>query len=448
LKYPDSHIIQRQEIEINFTNPDDAMGLQNRIAEVFYDKIQPEIEKLLDEKFDKNHFASIDKLDIDIGSISENNWEQELLENTLRQLKTELSVTDKLEIKQDDSQSENAFNFFMYFLENGFLPWNNRFDSVKELESSLVINSTRITKLKALMRNSDKAVTRLTYQFSDHFRFGIIDAFASSRGYILRNLFSIRESLEEIQIDARLIDAGVIKALSNNLNEKVVLNFFGYLNRSILVEEEAKSVLREIIKSMDAVMKDVVKENLIDGSAPEKTETDEIIIKPGSQSVYLINAGIIILHPFLTELFTQIGLIEDQKWVNVLKQQKAAAVLEYLATGDNVFFEFDLPLNKILCGIELDDVIIPQKELSAKIKSECENLLNQVIQHWSVLKNTSAEALRETFFMRNGKLSKVDNGWLLQVEHKSLDLLLSHLPWGIGLIKLPWMKEMLHVEWT
>jgi hypothetical protein len=447
LKYPDSHIIQRQEIEINFTNPDDAMDLQNRIAEVFYDKIQPEIEKLLNEKFDKNHFASIDKLDIDIGLISEKNWEQELLDNTLRKLKTELSVTDKLEIKQDDSQSENAFNSFMYFLENGFFPWNNRFESVTELESALVIGSNFIARLKELIRISDHAAARLTYQFSSHFRFGIIDAFSSDRKYMLRNLFSIRESLEEIQIDARVIDAGVIKALSYDLNEKVVQYFFDFLNRSILVEEEAKSVLQEIIKSLDDVMKEVT-ENLINGSAHEKTQTDEIIIKPGSQSVYIINAGIIILYPFLPELFTQSGFIREKKWVNMEKQHKAATVLEYLATGDDEFPEFDLPLNKILCGIELADVIIPQTELSDKTKSECENLLNQVIKHWSVLKNTSNAALRETFLMRNGKLSKVDNGWLLQVEQKSVDILLSHLPWGIGLIKLPWMKEMLHVEWA
>jgi hypothetical protein len=447
LKYPDSHIIQRQEIEINFTNPDDAMGLQNRIAEVFYDRIQPEIEKLLDEKFDKNHFASIDKLAIDIGLISEKNWEQELLDNTLRQLKTELSVTDKIEIKLENRQSENALNSFMYFLENGFFPWNNHFDSFTELESALVINSNFIAKLKELIRISDHAAARLTYQFSAHFRFGIIDALASERKYILRNLFSIRESLEEIQIDVRIIDAGIIKALSYDLNEKIVQYFFDFLYRSAHVEEEAKSILQEIIKSLDDVMKDIT-ENLINGSAHEKTEADEIIINPGSQSVYIINAGIIILHPFLPELFTQLGFIRDKKWVNMENQHKAAAVLEYLATGDDEFPEFDLPLNKILCGIEIENAIIPQEELSGKIKSECENLLNQVIKHWSVLKNTSTEALRETFLMRKGKLSKVDNGWLLQVEQKSLDLLLSHLPWGVGLIKLPWMKEMLHIEWA
>jgi hypothetical protein len=155
----------------------------------------------------------------------------------------------------------------------------------------------------------------------------------------------------------------------------------------------------------------------------------------------------IILHPFLPELFKQFELISEKIWTDKQMQHKAATVLEYLTTGIEAFPEFDLVLNKILCGIDINEVIIPQDELKMEIKSECEHLLNETIKHWSVLKNTSTETLRETFLMRDGKLSRVDNGWLLQVEQKPVDILLSHLPWGIGLIKLPWMNEMLHVEW-
>jgi hypothetical protein len=37
---------------------------------------------------------------------------------------------------------------------------------------------------------------------------------------------------------------------------------------------------------------------------------------------------------------------------------------------------------------------------------------------------------------------------MLQVEQKAVDVLLNTLPWGIGVIKLPWMKEILHTEWN
>jgi len=44
-------------------------------------------------------------------------------------------------------------------------------------------------------------------------------------------------------------------------------------------------------------------------------------------------------------------------------------------------------------------------------------------------------------------LTEVDNGWLLQVEQKPVDVLVNHLPWGIGTIRLPWMQEILYTEW-
>jgi hypothetical protein len=40
-----------------------------------------------------------------------------------------------------------------------------------------------------------------------------------------------------------------------------------------------------------------------------------------------------------------------------------------------------------------------------------------------------------------------DGDWLLQVEAKTVDILLNQLPWGISMIKLPWMQRMLWIEW-
>jgi hypothetical protein len=35
----------------------------------------------------------------------------------------------------------------------------------------------------------------------------------------------------------------------------------------------------------------------------------------------------------------------------------------------------------------------------------------------------------------------------LQVEGKALDILLDYLPWTLSIVKLPWMKKLLHIEW-
>ena len=167
-----------------------------------------------------------------------------------------------------------------------------------------------------------------------------------------------------------------------------------------------------------------------------------------SEEIYINNAGLVLLHPFLEVLFEHLGLTLQDKWIDSSSHQKAVLVSEFLVTGSTDFEEFNLVLNKILCGIDPDEIVVTEMRPENEITSECEDLLNEVITHWKALKNTSIDGLRETFLQRNGKLSKVENGWLLQVEQKTVDVLISSLPWGFGIVKLPWMNEMVFVEWT
>jgi hypothetical protein len=123
-------------------------------------------------------------------------------------------------------------------------------------------------------------------------------------------------------------------------------------------------------------------------------------------------------------------------------------VLEYLAAGKGECPEFSLSLNKIICGMQPDEVPVINEQWCAALEAECDDLLDSVIHHWTALKNTGRDALREAFLQRPGKLTAGDNGWLLQVEQKAVDVLLTRLPWGMGVIKLPWTDNKIFVEWT
>jgi hypothetical protein len=74
-------------------------------------------------------------------------------------------------------------------------------------------------------------------------------------------------------------------------------------------------------------------------------------------------------------------------------------------------------------------------------------LLGAVIEHWEALGTISPEGLREAFLQREGKLVSTDAGWRLTVERKTLDILLTRIPWGFLTIKLPWMTSLLFVDW-
>jgi hypothetical protein len=427
LKNHHNHIIRQQELEIHFENLEDAIGLQDRVAELFYQKLQPEMEKLFDEIAGEKYLVKLDKLEIDCGFLSDKNWEQLWVENTLRNLRSELVAAHR---KSTFDVHEHASEGFLFFLEHGYFSWNNRMASVTQLEQMVLINDALISKLKKLLQHSSNASERLTYQFSEKFRKKIITAFTANN---IDSIQTIQLHLNMINLDQHIVDAAILKAYANESPANIVHQFF-----------------TDVYSKVDTLSRPVIEEILEKYPETEtKNPTPETkIVQMSLDAIYISNAGLILLHPFFTELYEQLGLTTENHWMNSRSQHKAAVIMQFIVTGHEELPEYDLPLNKILCGLDIEDVIIPTNELSYETKTECEDLLHQTIKHWSVLKNTGIEGLRETFIQRNGKLSKVDKGWLLQVEQKSMDILMSHLPWGIGLIKTPWMQEMLYVEWT
>lgn len=165
-------------------------------------------------------------------------------------------------------------------------------------------------------------------------------------------------------------------------------------------------------------------------------------------SFYITQAGLVLVHAFLPHLFKHLKLVEGKTFVDDSAQEKAVHIIYYLATGKTNPPEYELLLPKLLCQIPFHQAMARDILLSEEEKKEANNLLKAAIKHWGKLGKASPDALREGFFQRDGKLTKKEQGWYLQVEEKSLDVLLDFLPWSISMIRLPWMKELLRVEWT
>lgn len=154
--------------------------------------------------------------------------------------------------------------------------------------------------------------------------------------------------------------------------------------------------------------------------------------------------GLILLHPFLPRFFESTGVLEEDQ----LQRPRAAALLHLLATGEEEPYELDLGFIKILLGLRPGEPLpVAGGLLRDTDREEAEALLQAVIGHWSVLKNTSPEGLRHTFLQRRGLLREKEEGFHLQLEPESFDVLLGHLPWGIGTVKLPWMKKPIFTDW-
>jgi len=157
------------------------------------------------------------------------------------------------------------------------------------------------------------------------------------------------------------------------------------------------------------------------------------------------SVGLVLLHPFLPQLFATCGLVRDGK---LRSAAHAAALLHWLATGREEVFEFELGLVKLLLGLRPDaPLAVSEGLLGAREREEGEALLGAALGYWKALGNTTPEGLRVAFLQRRGALREADDGWRLQPESESYDLLLGYLPWGFATVKLPWMTRPLFTDW-
>jgi hypothetical protein len=172
----------------------------------------------------------------------------------------------------------------------------------------------------------------------------------------------------------------------------------------------------------------------------------------GEEAIAVGNAGLVIAAPYLPALFERLGLVERGSdgrtvWVDPEASGRGVHLLQYLADGRTDAPEPFLALNKILCGLDPSWPALPGIEPTQAERETCLSLLEAIVANWPMLRGSSVAALQETFLQREGRLVRAELGWKLEVERKTLDVLLDDLPWSFSTILSPWMNEPLTVAW-
>lgn len=179
-------------------------------------------------------------------------------------------------------------------------------------------------------------------------------------------------------------------------------------------------------------------------------ETAPLMSSPSlkvQEPILIENAGLVLLNPYLPELFKQLGLTSDSQFIDSNKKIEAVYYLQYLVFGSFGPEDSILALNKILCGIPISESVTNGIDLSNEEKIIIEQLLPAVISQWRVISNTSVQGFRDSFLHRKGILVETEDGWELKVEGKAFDMLLDQIPWSISIVRYPWMNKTLHANW-
>lgn len=166
-----------------------------------------------------------------------------------------------------------------------------------------------------------------------------------------------------------------------------------------------------------------------------------------ADAVAVDNAGLVLVWPFLATFFERLGLAADGRFADEAAAQRGVGLLQFIAAGDGEPPEALLPLNKVLCGLAPDSVFDFGAPIATTETAACEELLGAVIAHATLLQGMSIAGLRANFLLRPGSLGARDGHWLLRVERLAQDVVVDRMPWSVRFVKLPWMAELMQVEW-
>jgi hypothetical protein len=162
---------------------------------------------------------------------------------------------------------------------------------------------------------------------------------------------------------------------------------------------------------------------------------------------YVDHAGLVVLWPFLLPLFRNLGLVEEQQFVDRAAIHRAVGVLHHLATLETAPQEYQVALPRVLCGLPFSEVLDFGDPVTDAESAECSRVLGAAIAHASALGDPAEMEFRARFIQVRGALSLRQDSFLLRLERGVDPSLWAQLPWPLAWVRLPWLDRPIRVEW-
>ncbi len=372
---------------------------------------------------------------------------------------------------------QSNLDLVFFILENGHLPWWAQQETKISLEALVLDLPEPSLKLlyqhfgqhkqkaqvsRRLFRHLRPASLKIILEksqmksiFSDELVTALVNLPHKVRETVLIHvLLENIENNKPVSLETKVVELRQIihEAVPQNIETRTCLVILDQFIResgiSIPVGKETSESKKNVGRPTREERSESVKTS--ETNEPEVSEIAEKIYTQDFPEMGIIakNAGLVLVQPFLNAFFTELGLVIDKEFVSKAAQHKACYVLYFLATGEaDAPEEHDLIVEKLLCGIQIQEVLLPFNPLTEELIESTKELLTAVLDNWTALGSSSIHAIRQTFLQREGQILEVDGGMKIRFEREALDILLDRLPWGISMYKLPWSDNMIYVEW-
>ncbi|HMR82495.1 MAG TPA: contractile injection system tape measure protein [Niabella sp.] len=507
-----THIIGKNSISFQYSGSGGSLALQQALNRWVEQKWVPGLEQELDKyNTGADTIINIDRLEVEINIQQQDDWLENLLPVLLNEIASKLKQytgNDEMHSEETPVSKRDSWTRFTgilsHFLTTGTLPWNVpkpisanfKVQLADWLQHALVNElwviiqdlkrSSALKRFFSLLSNNDfiQLISRLTdIPVPDIMMIendltvikNLKDNNSPGSRYNVnvrdwRQVF-IGEAILHRYNSKKLLPLAVTEWLQQDpIRRRITKPQFPLHILQHTVVSKAVHQIQKVYPAIQQKQKGVISDQGIaqhnkpgakklPGSAahskqtttetPEPKATDFIVRDKtdaiSREGIYIPLAGTVIIAAFLPVLLERTSLAANGK---IKDAGGALHLIYYAVTGKERPAEFELVLPKILCGLKLQDAVETGTELSPSGKSEADDMLRSVIEHWKVLGNTSVEGLRSSFLQREGKIKRLEKGeWQLMVQQEAYDMLLQQLPWSISIIRLPWMEQNLITHW-
>jgi hypothetical protein len=472
------HTIARQKLRLRNKGASDALALRELTLSLCTDELPARLNQLFDRYDEPGMVLRLGRIAVNVSVDNDQSLREQLARAITEQV--EQILRRQLGQRIDDALSLDGslLDTLCFYLRRGYLPWwalDKEASAFRHAVSSFLqerMSAGAAEQLMPLMRDSharnrflalagkgelDGFLSVLPVFYAGKWReikeclVGLREYAATDRAPSLRfrNMHSlVLEALAAMPARRESDYRGFLNSLTSVLHRE------GFSLKTLLAARMPSAEWRALLAEANQAhitardTEHVAATDMLQQASPD--EQPSLLLQPAidgeeDERILIRNAGLVIVAPFLPVFFKKLGLLLEDK---LCDPSRAVALLRYLSAGAHEYDEMELMLEKILCGLPLRESPDTRCVLSDEEKEEAEALLQSVIEHWSMLKNTSPDGLRHNFLQREGRLVFNSNQWELTVQKETHDILLDYLPWSISMIKLPWMKELLIVKWN
>jgi hypothetical protein len=503
------HLIKRQILQITVQEAEDAYGLQQKLGLLTQSRLTPLIAQHCSELSSPDVIHRIDSVEVDLGELPFEDLEEALIKRFDAEFRRKLgeAIDQQSASRTQEARTAAHLELFAYFIQTGTFPWWADTAETGILDKSVVWLAAHAPKAFKPLVNELLAQENYRKRIIQHLSNGALVASAGlySRALtafidgvfedlttILPNIAGLNkltvqrlrfEIWSAILLVLRLAGtasgdgARFTQALLLQISSRQRMRTSFLLDRMLQETKRLANTSHRFSSELPAILtsireQDAFSETHSDAWAPAEPQANilpepeaNILPEPETNALsgsaanvdftfsdadeaYITNSGLVILWPFLGRFFERLGLSEEGQFKDAAARHRAVRVLHYLADPQQEPPpEYLLLLNKVLCGMGIDEVFDFGLSVTDHENEECSSFLAAVIEQAPILHSMSIPGFRAAFLIRKGQLSSRDGAWLLRVERETYDVVLDRFPWSFAWVKLPWMEAPMQVDW-